>query len=368
MLSLKTKAQLDEFLSLIDSNQMITLQEISRTLNISKADVEKLFDILETKDLVKIVGKPDYIQLTKTGKNFKLESKFLDMNKVAISADTFNVYLGSSVPNTDRIIVGISLEEVERIADAFGKGMDHIFIAGVKYELSTLRLIKIFRSERPEEYNDYLIFKANEGEVIHNRFNEVLFHVQDLLHFGSEVTREYINTNFGEKRIEEKQLSRDYDLDIFISHSHKDKEIAKLIADLIAKAFNLTNDKIRCTSAAGYKFRGGTKTMETLRSEVEKSKLLIVLISENSVKSHYVLFELGARWGLQMSYIPLFYNEEGASLLPGPLSNIIGLSMSDNSDMHQFITDVSDEINVAPQLPKVYNQLINEVVDFAKTK
>ena len=106
--------------------------------------------------------------------------------------------------------------------------------------------------------------------------------------------------------------------------------------------------------------------METLRAEVETSKLLIVLITENSVNSDYVLFELGARWGLELPYIPLFYSEANANLLPGPLSNIIGLSMSDSSDMHQFIVDVSDIIGLKPQSANVYNNQITEIVLFAE--
>lgn len=361
MLSLTTKAQLDEFLNLIKDHSMITVKEVSDTLKIRFQDAEKLFEILEAKELVEIVGKPDYVGLTRKGRNFKLESKFLDTKKRNMEQH-FNVYLGYAIANTDRIIIGIFQNEVESLAEAFEAGVDSLFIAGTKYELSTLAKIRIFRSDRPEEYNDYLSFKAGKEEVIWNRFNEVLFHVNDLSHFGVEVTRDFIKHNFGAKKEKTSSPPNGFDLDVFISHSHKDKEVAKSIAELISKAFNLTNDRIRCTSAAGFKFKGGTKTMETLRSEVERSKLLIVIISENAVKSHYVLFELGARWGLQMSHLPLFYNEEGASLLPGPLSNIIGLAMSDNSDMHQFITDVSEYIDVKPQQPKVYNQLINELV------
>jgi len=340
---------------------MITIKEVSGALEIGLQDAENLFEILEAKGLVEIVGKPDYVGLTRKGRNFKLESKFLDIKKENMEQH-FNVYLGYSIANTDRIIVGVFLEDVETLAEAFEIGSDSIFIAGTKYELSTLSSLRIFKSDRPEEYNDYLSFKASKEDVIWNRHNEVLFHVNDLAHFGPEVTRDFIKQSFGTKKQILNSSSKEFDLDVFISHSHKDKAVAKLIADLISKAFNLTNERIRCTSAAGYKFKGGTKTMETLRSEVERSKLLIVIISENAVKSHYVLFELGARWGLQMSHLPLFYNEDGASLLPGPLSNIIGLAMSDNSDMHQFITDVSEYIDVKPQQPKVYNQLINELV------
>jgi len=62
--------------------------------------------------------------------------------------------------------------------------------------------------------------------------------------------------------------------------------------------------------------------------------------------------------GVFKCHVCRYFTKKGAALLPGPFSNIIGLALSDNSDMHQFITDVSEYIDVKHQQPKVYNQLI----------
>ncbi len=90
------------------------------------------------------------------------------------------------------------------------------------------------------------------------------------------------------------------ELDIFISHSSNDKEIASNLIDLLITSLRIDPEMIRCTSVEGYKLEGGVNTDEQLRKEIFKSKVLIGIISKESLKSHYVLFELGARWGTNL--------------------------------------------------------------------
>lgn len=111
--------------------------------------------------------------------------------------------------------------------------------------------------------------------------------------------------------------------EIFISHSAKDKDITKLIIDLLRTALNIDSEKLRCTSIEGYKLPGGANTEEQLRDEVFKSKVLIGIITPNSLNSAYVLFELGARWGSKKHMIPLLANGIKPSDLKGPLNAVI---------------------------------------------
>ena len=84
---------------------------------------------------------------------------------------------------------------------------------------------------------------------------------------------------------------------IFISHSSFDVEFAKLLIDLMRKSLNLRSTDIRCSSVDGYRLPGGVPTDQSLRAEVHDAELVIGLITPNSLKSIYVSFELGARWG-----------------------------------------------------------------------
>ena len=59
-----------------------------------------------------------------------------------------------------------------------------------------------------------------------------------------------------------------------------------------------------------------------LKEEVLGSKVLIGLISVASIRSVYVLFELGARWGANLDIAPLLAPGVGTDLLKGPLGGI----------------------------------------------
>jgi hypothetical protein len=74
-------------------------------------------------------------------------------------------------------------------------------------------------------------------------------------------------------------------LDIFISHSSQDVDIAELLIELLRAALNIPVNRIRCTSIRGYKLRAGASTDESLRKEVHNSRVLIGLITSASLQS-----------------------------------------------------------------------------------
>jgi hypothetical protein len=91
--------------------------------------------------------------------------------------------------------------------------------------------------------------------------------------------------------------SRLSDLELFISHGGQDSEVAEALIDFLRAALNIPAEAIRCTSVNGYKLRIGDKIDEQLREDVLSAKVLIGIITPNSIESAYVIFELGARWG-----------------------------------------------------------------------
>jgi hypothetical protein len=57
-------------------------------------------------------------------------------------------------------------------------------------------------------------------------------------------------------------------IELFISHSSRDSELAGLLVRLFRNALNLDPEKIRCTSLNGYRLPVGADVGESLRTEV----------------------------------------------------------------------------------------------------
>ena len=155
---------------------------------------------------------------------------------------------------------------------------------------------------------------------------------------------------------------------LFISHSSKDTDFVNLLVELLRAALPLSAAQIRCTSIDGYRLPGGANTDIQLRQEVHDSDAFIGVISFHSIKSLYVVFELGARWGAGRSLIPLIAPGTVANILGGPLAGINALHSGNRSQIHQLISDLSTELNVKPETPGVYERYIESIINFKTQK
>ena len=152
---------------------------------------------------------------------------------------------------------------------------------------------------------------------------------------------------------------------IFISHSSNDVEFATLLIDLLRKSLNLRSTDIRCSSVDGYRLPGGVSTDQSLRDEVHDAKLMIGLITPHSLKSAYVSFELGARWGADKPMIPLLASGATPKHLGGPLAGINALDCGNESQVNQFVEEASSHLKIDLDQPSSYVAEINSLVEMS---
>lgn len=154
-------------------------------------------------------------------------------------------------------------------------------------------------------------------------------------------------------------------LDIFISHSSQDIDIAESLINLLRAALNTPAERIRCTSVPGYRLRGGASTDETLRDEVHSSTVLVGLITSASLSSAYVLFELGARWGAGRYMVPLLARGTEPSVLRGPLTGISALRTYDAADLHQLVDNIASELRLPRPYAPAYQRQLDALVQIS---
>ena len=152
---------------------------------------------------------------------------------------------------------------------------------------------------------------------------------------------------------------------VFISHSSSDQELAELLVDLLRSALNLPAEGIRCTSVEGHRLAGGVDVDRALRTEIRESEAFLGLVSEASIDSAYVLFELGARWGQGRPLLPLLAPNADASLLRGPLSRYNALDCSSRADIHQMLRELGSLLSIELETSAAYQRHIDQIVRLA---
>jgi hypothetical protein len=154
---------------------------------------------------------------------------------------------------------------------------------------------------------------------------------------------------------------------VFISHSSRDQELARLLIELLRAAIpDLHHTAIRCTSVPGYKLEGGAHTGPQLREELLQASVFIGLLTRDSLASSYVLFELGARWGANTRLKPLRAAGLELSELRAPLTERHVQSCDDESDLHQMLEEISRDLTMELVGAYVYVGHLRRLVELSK--
>jgi hypothetical protein len=148
---------------------------------------------------------------------------------------------------------------------------------------------------------------------------------------------------------------------LFISHSSVDASLAGLLVSLFRSAMNLAPNDIRCTSVDGSRLPGGADTDEEIRKELHHAEVVVGIISYASLESLYVAFELGARWGLGKSLIPVMAPGVSPSTIKGPLSGKNALRADSAGQLQQLVSEVAGNLALVPYSPASYQSALDAV-------
>ena len=157
------------------------------------------------------------------------------------------------------------------------------------------------------------------------------------------------------------------DVALFVSHASSDATLAKALVEMFEKATKLSARQIRCTSVAGYRLPVGADTEEQLRREIFSCRVFIGVLTPNSVRSPYVLFELGARWGAKSHLAPVLGRGADASVLSGPLSGLNALNLSDRNQVLQVVQDVAEYLDLSLEPFASFQETVDAVVSAAQS-
>lgn len=151
-------------------------------------------------------------------------------------------------------------------------------------------------------------------------------------------------------------------LRLFISHSSRDAAFVSLLISLLRNALSLPAREIRCTSVDGYRLPAGANTKEQLRYEIHQASTFIGIISDSSLQSSFVMFELGARWGANKHLAPVLAPDVEPSVLRGPLQDFNALRGDSAAQLHQLIQDLAETLGINPSSPAAYQDSLERIL------
>lgn len=155
------------------------------------------------------------------------------------------------------------------------------------------------------------------------------------------------------------------EMKVFISHSNADREAAAALVELLRASLLLGSREVRCTSVDGYRLDAGANADEQLRQEIYDAEAFVALLSPDSMRSVYVMFELGARWGAKRPLLPVMVRGIEPGALKAPLSAIHAVRGTSEPDMHGLIQKLAECLGKQSEPPAVYHRTLGLFVEAA---
>ena len=131
------------------------------------------------------------------------------------------------------------------------------------------------------------------------------------------------------------------DIRLFVSHSHDDRKIAAALVDVI-EATMVPRERILCTSHDNPKYRepAGEDVSRYLRDHLTQSSCVIGLLTPNSMKSPWCLFELGGAWALATRTYPLLAGGLSQKDFPAALKGTDAAQLTEAEEIRRVLANV----------------------------
>ena len=138
---------------------------------------------------------------------------------------------------------------------------------------------------------------------------------------------------------------------IFISHSHSDETIADLLVDFLGEAIELSKKDIRCTSDPNHGLDFSSASIsDQLKNDLKNAGALIVLVTVDSLRSPWILFEVGSFWTTDKLVAPIVGPGLDFEDLPGPLKGYRSIRIT-NEDANHELNELVNQLNQRLALP-----------------
>lgn len=128
--------------------------------------------------------------------------------------------------------------------------------------------------------------------------------------------------------------------DIFISHAVADKALADKFVAFLKEAIGVPAKSIFCSSIDGQNIPLGDDFNEYMKKQIQKPKLVILLMTPRYMESWFCLMELGATWAQSLKALPVVVPPIQFDVISSTLGLKQGWSIDNNAkliDLRQMV-------------------------------
>ena len=144
-------------------------------------------------------------------------------------------------------------------------------------------------------------------------------------------------------------VDRRYTMNIFISHSSKDKKYGDALVQLLQDIGISPNDII-FTSNSGYGIPKGQNIFKWLKNRLKEKSFIIYLLSDNYYSSIACLNEMGAAWIIENDHLVMFasgFNPSNKKFFEGAIDpREMGVFMDNKQDIIDFVEIITDKLDI----------------------
>jgi TIR domain len=128
------------------------------------------------------------------------------------------------------------------------------------------------------------------------------------------------------------------DIRLFVSHAHKDREIAAALVKVIEAAM-VPREKILCTSHPEYGYPEGVDVIKYLHDHLTQSSCVLGVLTPNSMNRPWCLIELGGAWAVATRIYCLLAGLSQESL-PGLLKDTDAAQLTEPEEIRRVMANL----------------------------
>jgi hypothetical protein len=140
--------------------------------------------------------------------------------------------------------------------------------------------------------------------------------------------------------------------DIFISYWAGEQEVADSLHRFLAASIP---GKTTIFMADSGTIRAGDNWLDIIKRELKESKVVLSILSNDSVKRPWINFEAGAAW-IDKILIPLCFGTLEKGMMPAPYNQLQALQLREPLDVHRLVKDLYHHLNL--EKPPIYLRML----------